>query len=96
MLVPDTIIKSYIVTEKAANLTANINQYTFKVAANANRIEVARAIEKLFNVAVTRVNILNVKPKQKSDRSRRGKPGTKSGFKKAIVSLKDGDNIEIV
>ena len=96
MLVPDTIIKSYIVTEKAANLTANINQYTFKVAENANRIEVARAIEKLFNVAVTRVNILNVKPKKKSDRSRRGKPGTKSGFKKAIVSLKDGDTIEIV
>ena len=73
MLIPDTIIKSYIVTEKAANLSANLNQYTFKVAENANRIEVARAIEKLFNVAVTRVNILNIKPKQKSDRSRRVK-----------------------
>ncbi len=95
MIVPDTIIKSYIVTEKAANLSANINQYTFKVAANANRIEVARAIEKLFNVVVTRVNILNVKPKLKSDRSRRGKTGTKSGYKKAIISLKDGDTIEI-
>ena len=83
-------------TEKAANLSANINQYTFKVAAHANRIEVARAIEKLFNVDVTRVNILNVKPKLKADRSRRGKTGTKSGYKKAIVSLKDGDTIEIV
>jgi large subunit ribosomal protein L23 len=96
MLVPDTIIKSYIVTEKAANLSANLNQYTFEVATHANRIEVARAIEKLFNVAVTRVNILNRKPKKKSDRSRRGKTGTTSGYKKAIVSLKDGDTIEIV
>ena len=96
MLVPDTIIKSYIVTEKAANLSANLNQYTFEVASSANRIEVARSIEKLFNVGVTRVNILNKKPKAKMDRSRRGKMGTKSGYKKAIVSLKAGDTIEIV
>ena len=96
MLVPDTIIKSYIVTEKAANLSANLNQYTFEVSSSANRIEVARSIEKLFNVGVTRVNILNKKPKAKMDRSRRGKMGTMSGYKKAIVSLKAGDTIEIV
>ena len=96
MLVPDIIIKSCIVTEKAANQSANLNQYTFEVSSSANRIEVARAIEKLFKVGVTRVNILNKKPKAKMDRSSRGKMGTKSGYKKAIVSLKSGDTIEIV
>ena len=96
MIVPDTIIKEYRITEKAANLTANLNQYTFKVSSRANRIEVARAIEKLFSVEVIKVNILNRKPKAKSDRSRRGKPGTTSGYKKAVVSLKAGDTIEII
>ena len=82
----DTIIKSYIVTEKAANVSANLNQYTFKVAANANRIEVARAIEKLFNVAVTRVNILNVKPKLKTDRSRRVRLEAKAVIRKRSLA----------
>ena len=52
-------------------------------------------MEKLFNVEVTKVNILNKKPKYKLDRSRRGKLGKKRGYKKAIVSLKAGDTIEI-
>ena len=96
MIVPDTIIKEYRITEKAANLTANLNQYTFKVSSRANRIEVAKAVEKLFSVEVTKVNILNRKPKAKSDRSRKGKAGKTSGYKKAIVSLKAGDTIEII
>lgn len=96
MIIPDTIIKDYRITEKAANLSANLNQYTFEVSSRANRIEVARAVEKLFNVEVTKVNILNKKPKYKLDRSRRGKLGKKNGYKKAIVSLKAGDTIEIV
>lgn len=96
MIIPDKIIKSFIVTEKAGNLSANLNQYTFEVSSFANRIEIARAVEKLFNVNVTRVNILNKKPKVKMDRSRRGKMGTKSGYKKAIISLKSGDTIEII
>lgn len=96
MIITDKILKEYRVTEKAANLAANLNQYTFEVAPAANRIEVARAVEKVFKVEVTKVNILNRKPKRKADRARRGTIGTKGGHKKAIVTLKDGDSIELV
>ena len=96
MISPDSILLEQRITEKAATLAANLNQYTFEVAPSANRKEVARAVEKVFNVTVTNVNILNKKPKVKADRSRRGKVGTKGGHKKAIVSLKEGDKIELV
>ena len=75
MIIPDTIIKEYRITEKAANLSANLNQYTFEVSKRANRIEVARAIEKLFNVEVTKVNILNKKPKYKTGSLKKRKIG---------------------
>ena len=96
MILADKILKEYRVTEKAANLAANLNQYTFEVDPSANRIEVGRAVAKVFNVEVTKVNILNKKPKAKTDRSRKGRPGTKGGHKKAIVTLKEGDKIELV
>ena len=96
MIIADKILREYRVTEKAANLAANLNQYTFEVAPSANRIEVARAVAKVFNVEVTKVNILNKKPKTKVGRARRGRPGTKGGHKKAIVTLKEGDKIELV
>jgi len=96
MMTADKILLEYRVTEKAANLAANLNQYTFEVAPGANRKEVARAVAKVFNVEVVKVNIMNKKPKLKIDRTRRGRPGTKGGHKKAIVTLKEGDAIEIV
>lgn len=96
MIIADKILLEYRVTEKAANLSANFNQYTFEVSPNSNRIEVARAVAKVFDVEVVKVNILNKKPKRKVDRSRRGKAGTKGGHKKAIVTLKEGDKIELV
>ena len=96
MIIANTILREFRVTEKAANLAANLNQYTFEVNPRANRKEVARAVEKVFNVSVTKVNILNRKPKAKTDRARGGRPGTKGGLKKAIVSLKEGDKIELV
>jgi len=96
MITADKILLEYRVTEKAAILAANLNQYTFEVASGANRKEVARAVEKVFNVEVTNVNILNKKPKLKVDRTRRGRPGKKGGHKKAIVTLKEGDKIELV
>jgi large subunit ribosomal protein L23 len=61
MIIADKILLEYRVTEKAANLSANFNQYTFEVAPNANRIEVARAVAKVFDVEVVKVNILNKK-----------------------------------
>ena len=96
MIIPDKILREYRVTEKAANLSANLNQYTFEVASGANRKEIAKAVETLFNVTVVRVNTLIKKPKVKVDRARRGRVGTKGGHKKAIITLKSGDVIELV
>lgn len=96
MIIPNTILRELRFTEKATELAANLNQYTFEVAPNANRKQVAMAVEQVFNVTVTRVNIVIRKPKVKRDRTRRGRTGLKGGHKKAIVSLKDGDKIELI
>lgn len=81
------------VTEKAAILTEKENQYVFKVAPDANKIEIKKAIEGLFGVHVEKVRIINV-PKKKR---RRGLiEGYKKGYKKAIVKIKKGEKIEIL
>ena len=80
------IIISPIVTEKTAN-AAEDTVYTFKVAKDANKVEIKNAIEKIFNVKVGKVNTINVLPKK----HRQGRyVGTKPGYKKAIVSLSSG------
>ncbi|MCF0104179.1 MAG: 50S ribosomal protein L23 [Eggerthellaceae bacterium] len=66
--------------------------YTFEVLPSANKIEIRDAVEKIFEVTVTKVNILNVKPKPKRQRYIQGKTRT---WKKAMVRLKEGDNIEL-
>ncbi len=96
MLHPDQIILQHVVTEKATEATSNLNRYTFKVVGAANRVAVKNAIEKQFGVTVQGVNILNVKPKFKRDRMRRGNMGRKPGYKKAIVRLKAGETIDLV
>jgi len=96
MIDAEKILIETVVTEKATALTSEVNQYTFKVHPSANRISVAHAVEKTFGVRVNRVNLINVKRKSKTDRARRGKLGYKGGMKKAIVSLREGDLIEIV
>jgi len=96
MVHPDQIIVQHVVTEKATIATSNLNQYTFKVVPGANRVAVKAAIEKQFGVTVRSVNILNVKPKAKRDRMRRGNVGRKAGYKKAIVRVKQGDTIDLV
>ena len=96
MFSPDTIIKEYRVTEKAADLTANTNKYTFEVFPNANRRQVASAVEKLFDVKVVRVNILNQRSKSKRNRMVRGRSGSTAAMKKAIVTLAEGESIELV
>ena len=80
------------VTEKAAIL-AEKGTYVFEVAKNTNRIEIAKEITALYNVTPVRVNIINL------PRTRvfvRGKVGVKSGVRKALVTLKKGDKIEIL
>jgi large subunit ribosomal protein L23 len=94
MLNPEKILKALRLTEKSNRASSELNQYTFQVATESNKHQVAEAVEQQFKVTVTRVNIINMKGKPTT--SRRGMPGYKSDFKKAIVTLKEGDKIEMV
>ena len=86
------IIKAPVITEKAARLAQNYNQYVFKVDSRANKIEIKQAIEKLFNVKVVAVRTINVKPKKR----RVGRySGLSNRSKKAIVTLAEGQTIEL-
>lgn len=86
------ILKSPHVTEKASFL-AEQNKYIFKVWPRAHKLEIGKAIEDLYGVKVTAVRIINIPKKAK----RIGKSqGFKSGFKKAIISLKKGQKIEVI
>lgn len=96
MFQPEKIIKRQRVTEKATDLMGNLNQYTFEVFPQANRREVAAAVERVFKVEVARVNILNHKGKIKSNRMRRGQPSRVGAMSKAIVTLKEGHKIDTV
>lgn len=93
---PEKIIKEYRITEKATDLQAHKNQYTFEVYPQATRTQVKNAVEKLFSVDVASVNILNVKGKRVRSRSVRGQFGRKPNIKKAVVTLKEGSAIELV
>lgn len=79
------------VTEKSHDLMAS-NKYVFKVTREANKKSVKKAIEELYGVNVIKVNIINIPPKK---RTYARKVGWKSGYKKAITTLKEGDRIEL-
>ncbi len=86
----DTIL-SPVITEKATYLSEQ-NKVVFRVADTATKDEIAAAVEALFKVKVTKVNTLNVKGKTKRFR---GRVGYRSDVKKAIVTLADGQSIDI-
>lgn len=87
--VHDIIIKP-IITEDSMDRLAD-NKYTFKVAKDANKIEIAKAIEEIFDVKVAKVNTISVKGKQK----RMGRyVGYRPDWKKAIVTLEGDKTIE--
>ena len=86
----DNII-SPIVTEKSTN-QSELNKIVFKVNKNFNKKMIKKNIEKIFKVEVIKVNIVNKKSKIKVTRGRKVKV---SGFKKAIVTLKKGQNIDL-
>lgn len=90
----DKVLKLVRLTEKSNKLSAELGQYTFEVFPSATKHTVAAAVEKAFKVSVTRVNIQNYRGKNK--RSRQGSPSVTSDYKKAIVTLKAGDKIELV
>lgn len=85
------VILSPYISEKATLMGDKNNQYVFKVVPDATKVEVKRAIEKLFNVAVDKVSVLNVKPKLRRTRNGIGK---RSGWKKAYVCLSEGHDID--
>ncbi|MGA9363664.1 MAG: 50S ribosomal protein L23 [Bacteroidota bacterium] len=89
-------LKRPLVTEKMTVLQDK-RQYAFEVDTEANKVEIARAIEKKFNVTVESIRTLRLKGKTKSQLTRRGRfAGTTSHWKKAIVTLKEGEKIDFV
>ena len=91
---PYKVIKTVLVTEKGSVLTEKHNQYLFSIARDANKIDVRRAVESLFEVSVTSVNTMNRKGKRK--RNRRWQYGKRSDWKKAVVTLREGDSIDLL
>ena len=86
----DNII-SPLITEKSTNLSA-LNKVVFKINKKANKVSIKKNVEKIFKVEVIKVNIIN---KQKSTKTTRGKKIKVPGYKKAIVTLKKGQNIDL-
>ena len=84
-------ILSPLLTEKTTNLSEQ-NKVVFKVPASANKKNLKTNIEKIFKVNVTKINIIN---KQNRTKLTRGKKVKVSGFKKAIITLKKGQSIDL-
>lgn len=89
---PRKIIKRPIITERSTYLQTSGNKYVFEVDRTANKIEIAHAVKVIFDVTVLNVQTMNMKGKPK----RLGVfSGRKPNWKKAIVTLKEGDYIEV-
>ena len=84
-------ILSPLVTEKSTNLS-EINKVVFKVNSLADKISIKKSIEKIFKVNVIKINIIN---KQRRIKIARGKKAKVRGYKKAIITLKKGQNIDL-
>lgn len=88
---PNQVLIAPVVSEKSYSLITD-RKYTFRVHENAHKTQVRQAVEELFEVQVQSVNIVKVQPKPKRRGATRGR---KPGWKKAIVQLKEGHEIEI-
>lgn len=86
-----TTLLSPIISEKSNRIGEQSNQYVFEVAVSSNKKEVKAAVEKLFEVTVEDVQILNVKGKTKAFK---GKQGRRSNWKKAYVRIQQGQLID--
>ena len=84
-------VRNPIITEKATILSEQ-NKTVFKVHNGANKKTIKKNIEKIFKVNVVKVNIINQKPKLKM---KQGRKSRKSGYKKAIITLKKGQSIDL-
>ena len=86
------VLVTPVTTEKSTNQNS-LSKYTFIVTNNSTKINVRSAIKKIFNVDVKKVNIVNIPSKVKIFKSRSGR---RSGYKKAIVTLTQGQSIELL
>jgi large subunit ribosomal protein L23 len=86
---PNLILRR-VITEKSVQIQG-MNQYTFIVRKDATKKSIHAAIEDIFGVAVKRVNVLNMKPKNKTFKN---KPGKIKAFKKVYVTLKEGSSMQ--
>lgn len=90
---PYELIQTIALTEKATLLGDKLNKYVFRVAPRANKLQIKEAIEKLFGKTVISVNTCNYAGKKR--RERRVDAGRTEHWKKAIVTLKAGEKIEL-
>ena len=89
------IIKKPVITEKMTAISEKLNKYAFIVDKNANKIQIKDAVEKLYDVKVAAVNTMNYDGKKKSRYTKAGVvTGRRPAFKKAVVTLKEGDTID--
>ena len=88
------ILRRPIITEKTSFQSGNLNQFVFEVDRKATKAQIKEAVETLFNVTVLRVNVTNA-PAKRSRRRNRRLLVRRPGYKKAIVTLKPGDTIEL-
>lgn len=88
------IIKSVQMTEKSTRLGGTENKYFFEVDGDANKIDVKRAVQELFKVSVVQVNTMNYRGKKRRERTQNF--GRTAHWKRAIVTLKEGDKIELM
>lgn len=89
---PYSIILNPLRTEKGTNIQAKENKYIFKVGCHANKVEIRQAIEEIYKVKVEKVNTINTFGKWRRVRIVEGK---RPDWKKAVVTLKEGETIEI-
>ena len=87
------IIQTVRLTEKATLLSETQNKYVFRVSPSANKVQIKDAVQKLFKKTVIAVNTCNYAGKKKRERT--ASYGRKPNWKKAIVTLKEGDKIEL-
>ena len=89
------IIKKPVITEKMTAISEKLNQFAFIVDKNANKYQIKDAVEQLYGVKVASVNTMNYAGKKKSRYTKAGVvTGKRAAFKKAIVTLKEGDTID--
>ena len=87
------MVKTVRVTEKGTTQIEKLNQYQIVVDKHANKVDVKRAVEQLFKVKVLHVNTMHVRGKARRERT--AQFGRTPSWKKAVVTLKEGDKIEL-